>query len=468
MGLSVSLDIATSALRAQQLGVDVVSHNIANVNTPGFSRQELQLASEVSPLTGAQGRDSRLGQPGMGVNASEIRRIRDQFLDFQVREVLHSFGRFNAEAGALERAEVIFNEPSEGGLSNLLADFWNAWRELSNAPESTAARANVMAGSQTLVAAARQVHDQLRRLQSGLNGQVVLEVSEVNTLARQIAELNEQIVRVQVTGNNASDLQDQRDLRLDQLSRLVDTTVSERTDGAVSVVVAGQELVSGSVVNTLTTQVEPTNLGYRSVRWTADNAAAALSSGEVYGLLQARDVGVATTINDLNTLIATVITQVNSVHQAGFGLDNTTAEDFFTGADAADIGINPTLVADVNKIGAASGLNLPGDASNALAIADLQFALTMNAGTATMGDFYNAAVGRLGASIVEARSIADNQRFLRDHLETLRESVAGVSLDEEMTNLIKFQRAFEAAARLITVVDSMLETLINRVGLGGR
>ena len=173
-------------------------------------------------------------------------------------------------------------------------------------------------------------------------------------------------------------------------------------------------------------------------------------------------------INDLNTLTAALITQVNAVHQTGFGLDNTTATDFFSGTDAADIAVNPTLVADANKIAAASGASLPGDASSALAIADLQQALTMNGGTGTFEDFYNSAVGRLGVSIQEARSLAQNQEFLRAHLQTLRESVAGVNLDEEMTNLIKFQRAFEAAARLISVVDSMLETLINRVGLGGR
>lgn len=463
MGLSVSLDVATRALRAQQLGVDVVAHNIANANTPGFSRQELLLVPVVRG-----GVSNFSNEAGLGVDVATVRRIRDQFVDFQLREVMQTLGRFDAEARALEHVEVIFNEPSENGLSSLMADFWNGWRDLSNNPESAAARATVMSQSQLLVSAVRREHDQLRALQRDLDTQVVVGVADVNRLGAQVAVLNKQIIQIGATGANVSDMQDQRDLRLDELSRLVNTTMMAREDGSVTVIVGGRELVSGVRMNKLTTVSEPTNLGYRSVRWEADGSAVDLTSGAMFGQLQARDVGVAKPIADLNTLMAAVITQVNAVHTTAFGLDNTTGEDYFTGTDASDIGLNATLVADVTKIGAASAPNLPGDASKALAMADLQAALTMNGNTATFGDFYNASIGNLGVAVLEARSIASNQEFLRGHLDTMRESVAGVSLDEEMTNLIKFQRAFEAAARLISVVDSMLETLINRVGLGGR
>ncbi len=226
--------------------------------------------------------------------------------------------------------------------------------------------------------------------------------------------------------------------------------------------------MAGARANALTVQAEPSNLGYKSVRWQSDGTAVSIAAREISGLLRARDGSVATSNTDLNTLVAEVITRVNAVHAAGFGLDNSTGLAFFTGTNASDIAVNPIVAGDLTKVAAASGLNLAGDASNALAMADLQRTLTMNAGSSTFEDFYGTAVANLGVRVREVGNAAQTQAFLRDHLITLRDAVSGVSLDEEMTNLIKFQRAFEAAAQLISVVDSMLNTLINRMGLVGR
>ena len=233
-------------------------------------------------------------------------------------------------------------------------------------------------------------------------------------------------------------------------------------------VLGGRQIVSGNIAERLITTVNPANFNYVDVRFETDNSLVNLTSGELFGLVNARDTGLAKPIADLNTLAGALITQVNAVHTTAFGLDNTTGEAFFTGTDAASIGANAVLAADANKIGAASAANLPGDASKALAMADLENALVMNGGAATLGEFYAGAVSALGVAIQGARAAAENEEFLAQHLRTMRESVAGVSLDEELANLIKFQRAFEAAARLISVIDSMLDTLINRTGVVGR
>ncbi len=468
MGLSVGLDIATRALRAQQLAVDVTSHNIANANTPGFSRQEVQLTAEVLPGGSSVNRNTALGQAGLGVNASTVRRLRDLFVDFQIYTVLQDLGRFDAEARALEQAEIIFNEPSDNSLNALFGTFWNSWRDLSNQPASSAARANVLAESQTLTAAIQRTFSQLRTLQKDLDVEVANTVSQVNTLATEVANLNEQITRITITGNNASDLEDRRNLALDALSRLVNVTITKTADNSVSVLVGGRELVISNRANGLAAQADPANNGYKAVRWAADNSIAEITSGELYGHLQGRDVTVAQRVTDLNTLVGAVITQVNTVHSSGFGLDNSTGLAFFTGTTAADVSVNAVIAADTNKIATASAANAPGDPTAALAMADLQHALIMNGGTATFADFYGGTIAAMGVDIREARSNAANQQFLHEHLDTLRDSVAGVSLDEEMTSLIKFQRAFEAAAQLISVVDSMLDTLVNRVGLAGR
>lgn len=468
MGLSVGLDIAVTALRAQQLAVDVASHNIANANTAGFSRQEVGMTAVVAVAGSTMTRDLRNDSTGLGVDAGTVRRLRDEFIDAQFRTVIQSQSGFEAEARALEQTEVIINEPSESGVGALFASFWNAWRDLSNGPESSAARANLVAESGTLVAALRDTYDQLRRLQRGLDTQLPALVSTLNSLASEVADLNREIMKTSNAGQNSADLLDRRDRSVEEISRLVDVTVTVAASGAVNVSLGGRDLVAGARANALTVQAEPSNLGYKSVRWQSDGTAVSIAAGEISGLLRARDGSVATSNTDLNTLVAEVITRVNAVHAAGFGLDNSTGLAFFTGTNASDIAVNPIVAGDLTKVAAASGLNLAGDASNALAMADLQRTLTMNAGSSTFEDFYGTAVANLGVRVREVGNAAQTQAFLRDHLITLRDAVSGVSLDEEMTNLIKFQRAFEAAAQLISVVDSMLNTLINRMGLVGR
>ena len=466
MALSVGLDVAVTALRAQQVGVDVTSHNIANANTPGFTRQEARMAALIASGGVLDGHGSV--KPGRGVEAIDIARIRDAFVDFRLRETFQTLGRFQAESEALAQAEVIFREPGEGSLSAQFSRFWNAWRELANTPESTTARATLLADAEALVTQLQWAQDALRGLQRDVDGQIQAVVTRVNGLATEIAALNTEIMKVEATGRTASDLRDRRDLRLDEIAQLGNVAITEVAGGAVNVVLGGRQIVSGNIAERLITTVNPANFNYVDVRFETDNSLVNLTSGELFGLVNARDTGLAKPIADLNTLAGALITQVNAVHTTAFGLDNTTGEAFFTGTDAASIGANAVLAADANKIGAASAANLPGDASKALAMADLENALVMNGGAATLGEFYAGAVSALGVAIQGARAAAENEEFLAQHLRTMRESVAGVSLDEELANLIKFQRAFEAAARLISVIDSMLDTLINRTGVVGR
>jgi flagellar hook-associated protein 1 FlgK len=200
------------------------------------------------------------------------------------------------------------------------------------------------------------------------------------------------------------------------------------------------------------------------VQWASDGSAATISSGEIGGLLDQRDNDLPTRLNDLNTLIGQIITDVNTAHQAGYALDGvTTGTSFFTGTDATNLAVDPAVTANLDLVAAAATPAAPGDGDNALTIADLQSGLSMSAGTQTYGDFYNSMVTSLGVDAKNTQSLAAAQQSTVDHLDQLQQSVSGVNLDEEMVNLTQYQRGYEAAARVVSSINEMLDALINKM-----
>ena len=267
MGLSVTLNIASRALLAQQYGVNVTAHNIANANTRGFSRQRVELQQQAQSAAGTFGQNGRGQPPGLGVDAVAVQRIRDVFLDFQVRESYHAFGRHDAEAQVLEQAEVLFHEPSESGLGSLFADFWNTWRDLSNEPETLATREAVIAQAQALTQTIRGTHDQLRALQRSVDTEVDVIVREINSLATDIASLNVQIMRIEGGGRRRRTCGIVAIPQIDAMAQLVDLQVAEQTNGSVTVNVGGRSIVFGSNTTVLKANPDGSNFSYKEIIW---------------------------------------------------------------------------------------------------------------------------------------------------------------------------------------------------------
>ena len=456
MSISVGLDIAVRALLAQQLGVDTVSHNIANVNTDGYSRQRLRL--EAVPGIPIDGRNS----VGHGVIPIGIERVRDMFVDQQFRDGAHVSGRLEARATLLRRAELAIQEPGDFGLRSALSRYWNAWRDVATQPESSAARSVLVQSGDTLAVTARRIHDSLVQLRTDANTQIVSDVDQINTLSQQIFGLNEQIATVAAGGGSAADLRDQRDIALDQLSRFLNISYVEQSDGRVDVFAGGHSLVSRSAALQLYADPNPLNSNYADIRFVDDNALLNVGDGELRGLLDARDTDMVAKLADLNTLVAQVIADVNAAHSAGFGLDGVTGRNFFTGTDATDIAVDAALFASTDAVAAATAAaGLPGDGANAQAIADLQYTTPLGAGTASYDQFYANFVSTLGAESREVEALLASQDLVNAHVEQVRLGASGVNLDEEMVQLMRYQRAYEGAARLISVIDDMLDRLIN-------
>ncbi|MGO0121824.1 flagellar hook-associated protein FlgK [Desulfothermobacter acidiphilus] len=330
----LGLETTLRALMATQRSMETASHNIANASTPGYSRQRVELAASSAYTIPSVMRPGMPGQLGTGVDIAEIKRVREEFLDRQWREENSRLGSWEAQRDALQKVELILNEPSPNGLGAALTSFFNSWQELSKNPESLAVRTAVIEEGKTLCETIRHLYDELQALQEDLDYRLKVGVDEVNTLAQQIADLNQQIARSRAVGDNPNDLLDQRDLLLDKLSKWTDFTVQEQPDGQVTVLVGGQQLVNGSSYNSW--QVVNGRVEWTPASPTSTTTPVDFQTGQLKGLLEVKNY-VGQVMVDLNTLASTLITEFNQRHQQGYGLDGQTGRSFFAGSGAADI-----------------------------------------------------------------------------------------------------------------------------------
>jgi len=459
-GIYGVLQMGRQALATQQTGINVTAENIANVNTPGYSRKR-PVMETLPPVTTGE------AQIGTGVTTREIERAYDRHLTDQIADESEHLGKWEAEKDGLERVEMVFNESSGFGLSQYLGEFWNAWEDLVNNPSGASERKMLAGAGETLAAYFQRTYNDLCEIQDELNRSVGQTVDAINLKAGEIAGLNEKIIRVETGGVNANDYRDSRDMLVKELSRMVDVAVSEQENGALVITLGdGNRLVEGSSSFDLTTLKNRSGLD--DVAWASNPTAsinASLSGGMLDGCLEVRDAAIPGYKNDLEDLAEAIKTKVNELHKKGYGLDGTTDKEFFAGSlSQNNFAISTDISEDVNKIAASATLTgLPGDSANAMAIAELQYDLTMDNGTASFNEHYIALVSRVGQDVQRATAGYDQQEAMLSHLENRRESISGVSLDEEMINMLQFETAYEAAAKLINTVDKMLDTLMSIV-----
>lgn len=459
-------NVARTALITQQKALDVTANNIANVNTEGYSRQRLNM--EQNEPVRYEG-----GTLGTGVRANRsIQRIYDRFLNAQLIDASAKEGRWQAQKETLEKAELMFDEVSGYGLNDAMAQFWNAWQQLSNNPSGYTERVTLIDESQNLTDTFNRLTNDLMRVQVDSNTGIDGAVEEINRLTDEIAELNLKIGEVEAGSiHNANEFRDQRDLKLKALSALININGFEDNSGYLTVVTAdGHTLVDR--VNAWHLSTETNANGFSDVLWESSNGSrqnitASISDGKLKGWIDARDVIIPDYRDRLDALAQTIIDDVNALHSAGLTLAAPpldTGIDFFTGTDATTIAVNPALVGDSNLIAAALGSEaIPGGNGNAVAIGERQNSLTMSGGTATFDKYYNSLVSDVGRHVSSATLNTDHQSMVSMQLETYRAEVSGVSMDEEMVNMVQFQSAYSAAAKLVTTVDEMMQSLIEMV-----
>ena len=491
--------IALRALQAQQTSLDVTGHNVANANTPGFSRQRaVHKASQPYPMPMLAGGVSG-GQYGTGVQVSQIMRMRDLFVETRLRQENPQLGYWETMEQGLSQVELFFNEPSETGIASALDQLWDSLQDLSHSAESESVRRVVVQRAQVLVEAVRSSREQLHQLRADLNNSVQVRVNEINILASQIADLNNQISKVTASGSSPNDLLDQRDVLLEQLSRIADIEVTDDHANMVIVTLDGVGLVQRSTAYLLETRrVQRPDLGYDKyeIYWQSTGSPATIKSGELGATLALRDDKVQYYIDALDNWTRDFAYAFNERHKQGYDLNGEAGQDFFVFSGridsvsfaAADIRINKAIMDNPDKI--AASLEKPdeepepgkpytaianGDNAVRLAAPRHEFLKETDIRGGQPGDErpplseqFISIISGLGVDAEEAVKMAENRDVLVTHLLNLREATSGVSLDEEMANMIKFQHAYNAAARLMTAVDEALDVIINRLGVVGR
>ncbi|WP_078414320.1 flagellar hook-associated protein FlgK [Priestia abyssalis] len=483
------LEVAKRAMAAQQAGLYTTSNNIANANTQGYTRQRVNLTQSLSYPGVGRNQPNLPGQLGSGVQAGSIQRVREEFLDVQYRSQNNTLGYWTSKSDALAQMETIMNEPSDSGLSAAMDQFWKSLQDLSANPEDEGVRAVVRERGEAVAETFRYLHDALSSAQTSLEDQRDAVVKDINSLGEQIAELNKQIAEIERQGQLPNALYDERDQLIDQLSQFVDIKVeavsSGRTDlptaaGIYNISIVDSEGNEYSFVNgkdhaevSLQPRRDedgdgigeiPPALKIGSQEISLENPANGnLPSGKLRGLIEAagsEGKGLyPEMISSLNELARSFAASFNDVHTAGYALDSdTTGISFFEGTDAASIKVSG-MMDDLANIAASTKPNESGNGDNAKQLASIFQTVKSN---------YQGIIGKLGTDGQQAERFKNNADMLLQSADGRRQSVNSVSLDEEMTNMIQFQHAYNAAARMITVTDEMLDKIINGMGMVGR
>lgn len=508
-----ALETARRGMLTQQSALYTTGHNIANANTPGYTRQRVNFQQTEPYPAPAMNRPQIPGQLGTGVEAGSIQRVRENFLDVQYRGESQKLGYWQARSEALVKMEEIMNEPSEEGLAKTLDRFWQSLQDLAVNPSNSGARSVVRQRGVAVAETFNYLANSLKSIQGDLKNEIDLTVKQVNSLANQINNVNKQISEIEPHGYLPNDLYDERDRLIDQLSQIVNIDVSYTKSGgnalAISEGMATIRLVDangasiGSLVEAGGFKVNELSLSYKDDKLVqgfklGDEELKSIedftSNGKLKGLIESNgyvDVNgtekglYAEMLYDLDVMAYDFAAEFNRVHSTGWNITDINAgthngNDFF-----AYEGLNqPT---DDNKSGAASLLKLDdsikssldniaaaststlGDGKNALALAEVKNnKLTINGNETTVQSYYESIIGGMAVNSQEADRLMRNSGVLLDAVQQRRDSTSAVSLDEEMTNMIQFQHAYNANARMINVTDELLDKIINGMGLVGR
>jgi flagellar hook-associated protein 1 FlgK len=465
LGLFGTLNLASRSLQAQMTGVDVTGQNLANVNTPGYSRQMVKITASPDVQTS-------IGPEGTGADATSIQQAVSSLLNGQIQSQSSTSGYWNAQQTSLQSAQAALAEFLSGsstsstnsttnstdtsgtGLSKKLSDFFSAFSALASSDSDSNQQAAVNAG-QSLATMFNNVDSQFSSVRTSLNASLTSDVTSANQLLTNIAGLNKEISSAQSGGGNANDLLDEREQDLENLSQLTTVSTSTGTNGAVNVTIGGQTLVAGGAVSDTLQTYDPGN-GQLLVQTAAGGVNLTLTGGSMQGTIDARDNTLATMQNNVNQLAGTLITQVNAIHDSGYSSTGGTGNSFFTGANAGTITVNTALANNPSLIQISGSSTNSGDTSLALQISQLSTTAQSALNNQTFGDSYDGTVTDLGNALDNANTQVTDQTAVANMLTTQRSSISGVNVDEEMTNMMTFQRAYQASAQVVTTVNTLL------------
>ncbi|WP_186669074.1 flagellar hook-associated protein FlgK [Sporosarcina sp. BP05] len=508
MSTFMGLETSRRGLFTQQSALYTTGHNISNANTLGYSRQRVNMEATAGfPGVGLNA-GTMTGFLGTGVQAGSIQRVRDGFVDDQFRQESNKLGYWDTQTKAIAQMEDVLNEPSAYGLQKSLSEFWQSLQDLAVNPENGGARAVVVQRGQAVADSFNYMHKSLTEIQTNIGNEIDVTTGQVNSILKQISELNAQIKQVEPNGYLPNDLYDARDMLLDELSGYFPIETSyEKSGGRASAVAEGSITVSlklkdGTKVTLVegnksaTLETNPKSLVATDKSNTlitgmtinpVDGGTAIpygheefLDSGKLKSLMNAygtEDVKgmYPEMFAKLNKMAAAFGDQMNIAHQSGTDINGDKGGNFFDTKGpgpftAGNISVSEALAKDPSLLAASSsepGEKEVGNGKNAKKLGDVLFAKVDDLEGSTIQTYFQSIIGQLGVDGKQADRMAFNSATLLGAVANRRDSISSVSLDEEMTDMIRFQQAYNASARMITVVDETLDKIINGMGRVG-
>ncbi len=503
MGSFYGLEIAKTGLFISQNQLQVTAHNISNADTRGYTRQRL-ITSSIEPAGSISRFYGIKGQTGGGVESQILDQIRNSYVDHEIRRENAALGQWDVRTQELNFIETMMNETSDGSITDTLSQFFSSLQELTKDPVSKEIRTSLQQNALKLTQTFNHYYTQLSDMQNNMNDMMRTTAEQINDLARNIADINQQIYSYELGGEKANDLRDKRGVLLDDLSQLVNIDYSENTQGQLIVTIEGETLVSHTSYHKIEATRNVTT-GMYAINWaattdpvTGDPVPASplvYSSGKLEAYRQLRDgntkddIGIPYIIDNLNYLARRIAQDVNTIHETGYtmpyGTDPATQShngvDFFaiptggyTALTAGNFNLSAAVLSNVNNIAASDSLidlsatnNQSNNNKIALQLAGLEGDIDTADGF-NCESYIKSLVVEIAIESSHCSQMYDGQKVLSDNLESRRQSISGVSIDEEMTNMIKYQHSYSAAARMITAIDDLLDTLINKTGTVGR
>lgn len=457
-GIGSITNTAKQALLVQQVAIEVTSTNVANANSAGYSKQR----AVIVPVSSSQAAKNDI-QGGVAVETVE--RLYDQFIEHQISDQSALACYSETRRDALEQVEAVFNESGREGLSDVMDKFWKAWEDLSFNPSGDVERLAVFSTAENLAATFGDYANQLIDVQDNLNSQIDEQVNQLNGYLSDIASLYDKIVETQAGGGNVNDLLDRRSEMLKKVSEIADISYIQKSDGSLDIFLSnGKAILQGGRYWALDA-VPAVTTGFHDVVFEEDPATVlngVITGGKLGALLDARDTDVQGYLDQLDSLAETLVDEVNSRHAGGFDLNGNVGGLFFDDvAEARYMAVNSDIEADRDLIAASATIN--SDGANARLMGALKDGLTMNGGQITFSAYFSSLVGQVGMDVDQAKKSYDQRNAVMTALTNQKEQVSGVSIDEEMINLLKYQMGYNAAGKLITATQEMIDTLLGMV-----
>ncbi len=451
-GLFGIYELGRRSMQTQQAALQVAGHNIANAATPGYHRQRVEMTPSLVEMTA-------VGALGTGVRIETIRRVEDRFLELSLQRETPLLSRYAARAAVLGEAETAFGEPTEGGMQARLEGFYDAWDDLASSPEDHGARESVVRQASALADSIRSTRGKLDDRRRAISGEIRTVVDDANRLLRELEDVNRGILAAGARGAALGDLADRRDVLVGTLGELIGAEATIDDDDTATVRLGGRTLLQAEIRGELAWDdgpVQAPSFGGRSID-------AGETEGRLGGLLEARDVDLAESIRRLDEFAARLAADVNALHEGGVDANGAPGQAFFellgVGDDgvanaAAVLRVRGALLQEPSKV-AAGRSGKPGDNELALDVAALR---ARREGASAL---LEALVVDLGGRSREAADLAHGQSIVVDAVFAQRESISGVSLDEEGANLLRFQRSYQASAQLISIADELAQTVLS-------